>query len=263
MKSTVLFLGLLIAMHAGAGVTYACVCGGGWIPCANSIGAEAVFVGEVLESTEVTRTVMRGTEQVSENRQLSRLKVGEAFFGTHGKSEIVIETLVGNNSCKFALSNGTKYLIYGRRKDGEVNFSAHYCSGSKLLTTAGEDLAYLRGSKGPAADVSGVVRFGEWSRRDTADLTRLGITTVRLKGGGKQMEAVIDQRGFYNFFDVAPGVYKIGVALPPSVATIERATAWERRETDVLDESEIRVGKAGCVHEDFLLREKVPTNRSN
>jgi len=259
MKPAVLFLCLLISMHAAAGATYACVCVG-WIPCGFSADAEAVFVGEVLESTELTRTVMRGTEQAVEHRQVSRLKVGEAFFGATAYSEVVIETLVGNNSCKFPLSNGTKYLIYAHRKDGEVNLSAHYCSGSKLLTTANEDLVYLRGSKGPAADVSGIVRFGDWRQRDSADLARLGITTVRLTGNGKQLDARINQKGLYNFFDVAPGAYKIRVVSPASVATVDRISGGQRRRTEIQDESEIRVGKAGCVLEDFLLREKVSSN---
>jgi hypothetical protein len=260
MQPAALFLfGLLIATHAAAGVTYACVCAS-WIPCGYSADAEAVFVGEVLEATELTRTVMRGTEQVVEHRQVSRLKVGEAFFGAAANSEVVIETLVGNNSCKFPFSKGTKYLIYAQRKDGEVNLTAHYCSGSKLLTTASKDLAYLRGSKGPAADVSGIVRFGEWSRRDPADLVRLGITTVYLTNNGQQIDARIDQHGFYNFFDVAPGVYKLGVVLPPSVTTVDKHSGGERRKTEARDESEIRVGKAGCLVEDFLLRDKVPSN---
>ena len=259
MKRAVLILCLLISMHAGAGFTYACVCAG-WIPCGYSADAEAVFVGEVLESTELTRTVTRGTEQEVEQRQVSRLKVGEAFFGAAANSELVIETLVGNNSCSFPLSKGTKYLIYAHRESGELNLRAHYCSGSKLLTTANEDLVYLRGSKGPAADVSGIVRFGEWNRRDSADLARFEITTVRLTGNGQRLDARINQKGLYNFFDVAPGSYKIGVVLPASVATVDRISGGQRSGTKVRNESEIRVGNAGCVLEDFLLREQVSSN---
>ena len=259
MKPAVLLLCLLIAMHAAAGATYACVCGS-WIPCGFSADADAVFVGEVLESTELTRNVMRGAVAAEEQRQVSRLKVEEPFFGTERNTEIVIETSVGSNSCSFPLSNGTKYLIYAYRERGEVNLRAHYCSGSKLLTTSGEDLVYLRGSKGPAADVSGIVRFGDWGQRDSTDLARLGITTVRLTGNGKQLDTRINQKGLYNFFDVAPGSYKIGVVLPASVATVDRISGGQRRRTDILDESEIRVGKAGCVLEDFLLREKVSSN---
>src|SRR5687767_4678133 len=117
MKPAVLVLCLLISTHAAAGVTYACVCAS-WIPCGFSADAEAVFVGEVLESTELTRKVMRAAVESEEQRQVSRLKVEQAFFGTEGNTEIVIETLVGNNSCKFPLGNSTKYLIYAHRERG-------------------------------------------------------------------------------------------------------------------------------------------------
>lgn len=261
MKLGVFLLSLLI-LFAGFQTAHACTCTRR-STCEFASTASAAFVGKVVGSEELTRKVTRRelpmsggwqTTEYIERRQVSRLAVQESFFGTEGKDEILVESEIGS-SCGFPLQAGESYLIYASQSDNEVNLMTHMCSGTKSVSNAGEDLAYLRLNKNNAATLGGKVGFGDWGRLDASRLARYGVNTVRLTGGGKLVDTKIGADGSYSFTDVAPGTYNITVILPDSLTLMEKYNPDLADELEIGDQSEIRVGSRGCVQEDFLLRE--------
>ena len=261
MKLIVLIFTLLILLVSFQ-TSFACSCVQR-STCEFASTASVAFIGKVIDSEELSRKVVHRelpmggdweSRESVEGRQVSRLSIQESFFGTQGKDEIVIETET-SSSCGFRLQAGETYLIYADKSDNEVNLMTHMCSGSKLLSRAGEDLAYLRPNKNNAASLSGNVGFGTWWKLDSSRLARYGVNTVRLTGGDKLLDAEIGSDGSYSFIGLAPGNYNVGVVLPDSLTQVEKYNPDIADELEIGDQSQIKIGEHGCVKEDFLIRE--------
>jgi len=262
MKLGIITLTLAATLFIGVQSSYACSCIR-QTTCQYSSTATAAFAGKVLDSTELTRKVTRrqlpmGGEweerEYEEERQVSRIAVQESFFGTGGSEEMVIETEIGS-SCGFRLQAGETYLIYASRNDKEVNLMTHMCSGTRTLSAAADDIAYLRANKDKAATLLGKVGFGSWGRLDPKPLARHGVNTVRLTGGEKPLDAEIAPDGSYSFPNLAPGIYNISVVLPDFLTVSEKYHPDIAEELEIGDQTQMKVGEHGCVSEDFLLLE--------
>jgi hypothetical protein len=232
--------------------------------CQYFSNAKVVFVGKVLDTTERTRIVKRrekrvGSDEWEENeyvekRQISRVKIEENFIGTNGKNEILVETEI-SSSCALSLQKDVTYLIYANPIKTEENLTTHFCSGTKPVSSAQEDLSYLRANKNNGAVVSGEVGFGDWWKLNPAPLLNYGVTTVSLEKQGELLQAEIKRDGSYNFSNVPQGKYKIKVILPDSLTTADKYHPDIAEELEVGDQSEIVVDDHGCFKEDFLILE--------
>lgn len=231
--------------------------------CQSAARARTVFVGRVISSTEATRKITRRELPIGgeweenvyeERRQISRMAVEEAFFGTSGQAEIVIETEF-SSSCAVRLGEGETYLIYASQNKDEVNLMTHFCSGSKAFDSAEQDLAYLRANKEERAAIRGKVGFGEYWKLDPKPLGRFGVNTVSLTGGETPLEAKINADGSYSFQHVKAGTYNIRVVLPDSLITVSNYNADIADELEIGDESKIEVTERGCVIKNFVVRE--------
>lgn len=231
--------------------------------CQYFSSAKVVFVGKVLDSTEIVRKVKRRVMPVGgaweeneyeEKRQISRISVEETFAGTTEGKEILVETEI-SSSCGFSLEKDVGYLIYADQSESEENLMTHFCSGTKPVSAAQEDLAYLRTNKSARANVSGKVGFGEWWQLNAKPLMKYGVTTVTLSSQEKQFQTAIEQDGAYNFADVAPGKYKINVVLPDFLTADGEYHPDIAEELEIGDQSEIEVPAHGCIKKDFRLQE--------
>ncbi len=225
--------------------------------CQSFAYSKVVFTGKVIDSTETVRTKKRTVqpiggeseeEEFTEKRQISRVLVEESFAGTQAGQEILIETEI-SSSCRFSLPKGVSLLIYANQDAGEENLMTHFCSGTKLVSAAEVDLAYLKANKNVRANVSGKIGFGDWWKLDPTLLAKYGVTTVALVNQEKQFQVNIAEDGTYKFTDVPPGKYKINAVLPDFL------TIDDPNESDDDDETEIEVSDYGCFKKDFRLLE--------
>ncbi len=264
MKSNTLFslITLFVLFIFGFETVSACSCLAGE-PCRNYSDAKVVFVGKVLDSTELTRTVKRREQPIDgeweeneylEKRQISRISVEESFVGTDEKKEILIETEI-SSSCGFPLQKDVTYLIYANQTKGEENLMTHFCSGTKPVEVAQKDLDYLRLNKDNRATISGKVGFGEWWKLDSKLLVKYGVNTVFLNNESNQFQVEINQEGLYKFTDVLPGKYKINVVLPDFLTADEEYHPDIAEELEIGDQTVIEVSDHGCLNKDFRLQE--------
>lgn len=232
--------------------------------CQSFSSAKVVFVGKVLDSTEKIKTVKRREQRIgsseweeneySEKRRISRIQVEESFLGTSEKTEIFIETEI-SSSCALPLQKDVSYLVYASLNENEENLMTYFCSGTKPVSSAQMDLTYLRANKNNRAFVSGKVGFGDWSKLNSAQLLKYGITTVNLENQERLLQANIAQDGTYKFSNIPQGKYKIKVILPDSVTTADEFHPDIAEELEIGDQSEIEVSEHGCFKKDFLVQE--------
>ncbi len=231
--------------------------------CEFASGAQTVFVGKILDTTEITRKVKHRElpsggdweeNEYLEKRQISRISIEESFFGTNGKTEVLIETEIGS-SCAFPLQKGVSYLIYANQSQNEENLMTGFCSGTKLASAASQDLAYLRDTIDSKATVEGKIGFGEFGNLNPSLLLKYGVTTVRLTDANKQLETQIAENGSYKFTNVRSGIYKIQVILPDSLTTEDEYNPDIARELEIADTNKITVKERGCLRKDFIVQE--------
>src|SRR5262245_16435278 len=125
---------------------HACTCVPALAPCAQFWKVSAVFVGTVrdiqpVEGSPVTKLVSFDVEQA-----------GRGIAGKRVTVEAAVQT--GSN-CGYTFQLGERYVVYARGSDGRL--TTDMCSGTKLVSDAIEDLAFL---KEVAGQPRGVRIFG-------------------------------------------------------------------------------------------------------
>lgn len=134
----------VIAMCLGAispDQAQACSCGGSPPPEAEFKFSSGVFVGEVISSRDYELPLNR--------RRLSRplvmrVAVEESWKGVDTPEVDLITNRYGA-SCGLPLPPGSRYLFY--TYESEDNYFVSYCSGSKPVDEAEDDLAFLASKK--------------------------------------------------------------------------------------------------------------------
>lgn len=231
--------------------------------CQYLSNAKVVFVGKVIDSTERIKKVKHRElpiggdweeNEYSEKRQISRIQLQESFTGIGGQSEIFIETEIGS-SCALPLQKDVTYLIYANRSETEENLMTYFCSGTKPVSLAQEDLTYLKANRKASAIVAGKVGFGDWQKLNPTRLLEYGVTTVNLENKESQLQTNIEKDGSYNFSSVSPGKYTIKIIIPDSLTTRDNYHPDIAEELGIGDQNTIEVSERGCFKKDFLIEE--------
>ncbi|HYG81171.1 MAG TPA: hypothetical protein VD861_12320 [Pyrinomonadaceae bacterium] len=249
----------LLAALAGPGRVLACSCVHP-TTCEAYSRADAVFVGTVESFTERKEYEDFEGGRIRFAFQVSRLRVEESFTDLNGAAEVVVETEVSSN-CGFRLAQGARYLVYGQRLKETGRFGAGTCTRTALAENAAEDLAYLRSATREAsgATISGRVVYDDGAAVGDeivdANVEPLGVTTAVLEGGGRRREARIGPEGFYSFYDVAAGKYKLYVSLPDGLTDFKRLSPDIADGSDEKDQREIAITGRGCFHRHFAVKD--------
>lgn len=199
--------GLFIAPPAAD----ACSCMGGTPLCQAFWTTAAVFSGEVIS---IGPTPNPYGEQYPSHR-LVRLKVIDAFRG--GVQGVVeVATGSGGGDCGYNFIRGITYLVYAHV--GKSGLSTSICSRTRVLSEAGEDLAYIRGvmrEPSAAGRIFGdVVYPHDPDGPPGNDSTPVTGYTVVLSDGKTTRTTTTRRDGTYEFTGVAAGDYAVRVQLP-------------------------------------------------
>lgn len=126
----------VLALVLGPAAAFACTCGDEPNPCGAYGQAGAVFVGKVLSSKRVDDLM---------NRTEYEIQVRNVFAGNLGTT-VIAES--HSDACGYGFRVGKEYLIYGGQAGdgGRVmeRFAATFCSRTKPIGEASEDLKFLR-----------------------------------------------------------------------------------------------------------------------
>lgn len=156
----VLLAGALLACVWTSGARLnACGCGRSDLPCEATWEATAVFVGQLASTVDEAPDPKRDAMAwPSDPSRRFTFKVVEAFRGVSALQVSIYGER--NSSCALALTQGETYLVYAFPL-GESRLYTHYCSRTRRVAEAAEDLDYLRGpAKQPAGlgTIQGVAR---------------------------------------------------------------------------------------------------------
>jgi hypothetical protein len=200
-------LGLFIAPSAAD----ACSCVGGTPLCQSFWTTDAVFSGEVIS---IASTPNPSGEQYLAHR-LVRLKVVDAFRG--GVQGVVeVATGAGGGDCGYNFIQGMTYLVYAHV--GKSGLSTSICSRTRVLSQAGEDLAYIRGTLQQPSAAGRIFGRVMYSRDPDGppgtESTPITGYTVTLSDGRTTRSTTTGRDGTYEFTGVAAGSYTVQVQHP-------------------------------------------------
>lgn len=201
----------------------ACSCRDPGPPCQAYWDSSVVFSGTALGVSRVE--IDRDGQKIAQ--RLFRFRVDEAFRGVEGK-EVDVLTGAWGGDCGYDFEPGTKYLVYGGRAEGKPWVSTSICTRTRPLAEAGEDLGFIRGI--PGAPAGGEI-YGSARRYsvnlETGGSEEAGAITgakVTATSAGRSVEEMTGTDGGYHFRGLAPGEYKVRVALPPNLSPQEEQT---------------------------------------
>jgi hypothetical protein len=179
-------------------------------PCAAYWRADAVFVGSITAIIPPPQQLTKSLPEAT-----LRLSVEEAFRGAAVGTILEVLTLSGT-SCDSSFNIGNRYLIYGHRDSTSDRLHIPPCDRTKILSDAGEDLAYIRGlsRNAPIQTILGRVSDG---RHDP-----MSNIPIKVVGAGKEYQAITDQEGRYRIDIAQPGMYRVRAFFPFAAVALDR-----------------------------------------
>ena len=176
--------------------------------CAVYWRADAVFVGQVTEIEPLPSRVG------AESYVAVRFVLEQPFRGVSG-TQVVVATSSGT-ICEVKFKKGSRYLVYASFDYRTRQLFTGYCSHTKSLKEAAEDLTYIRSvvQQGAGQSVSGKV-IRDWYKDESG-------LKVRIEGNGKIFETTTDEHGRFSVSLPDAGSFKIRVFAPFAAA----ATSW-------------------------------------
>ena len=232
----------LAALWALAAEAAACSCVEyGTPPCAGYWKADAVFTGVVTGIRKAPEPA-DGSLPVA----LVHFIVEDKFRGITA-AEADLEALSGT-SCDVTFKKGERWLIYGYRNEATGRLVVHFCSGSRQLEDADEDLAYARGVARGASRPSVSGKIGQ---RGSDKGRPLKVAAV---GGGRSFETTADDEGNFSVQLPKGGAYTVRAVVPYSAGAIGQTAPV--REVEVSDERTVveypvEVPSAGCAYNEI------------
>jgi hypothetical protein len=204
-----MFLGVL----GGRGEADACVCGIPAEPPCRLTAGDVVFVGTVIDVTDVPPDRVEN----SGNRKFV-FQVQEAFAGVKGRR---VEVFSSTSSCGTNFAPGETYLVQaGEGDDGRIGTGA--CTFTRRASDAPQEIQILRkiNAREPYVGIFGrLIEFRKpnpMSRPTDADLWQpLPGVAVVVSSAVLKRRTTTDAEGHFSFATLPPGVYRIKVALEP------------------------------------------------
>lgn len=225
---------------------YACQCRERQPPCAQYWEADAVFIGSV---TEITPELVPYFDDRFLEYEMVKFDVERSFRGVDGgKAELA----VWRSSCAYSFEAGKQYLVYAYRNSKTNTLDTSYCSRTRELSDAVEDLRYINGlnTKPPDNVITGRLIDGEKK-----------LTGVRVvsEGMGKRYRSVSDEDGWFSFAVAKPGVYKVRIFLPHNVGVagtsdlLDKISGAVKTKRHYVVEYQVGVKASGCTFIDVPL----------
>ncbi len=195
-----------------AATATACSCIGGQPPCQAYGEASAVFLGTVIES----KFVKTKTGDFEHDVRSVRLSIDTAFRGVEG-GEVEITTGTGGGDCGFNFRQAQQYLVYAHAYEGKLSTSI--CSRTRLVSSAQEDLKYLRGlaEAKPGVTISGKVLNNKRNQKGEHDQIPVVGTTVIVEGSANR-EIQTDAKGEYRMAGLPAGDYVVKLKMPEGLS---------------------------------------------
>jgi len=197
--------------------TMACQCAPESTPCEAYGDASSVFVGHVTSADVSTHE--------GYSSRYYEIKVEEVFLGTIAS---IVRVSSSSLLCGYEFERDKHYLIYtyGDLNDGK-EFSVTYCSRTRPLDAAADDLEFLRSRPG----LKGGRIYGTIERLDQIDPSRVGVTKhpaagirVRVEDGVSSRDVVTDENGWYEVVGMQQGAYRIEAKLPEGFLPFRHAS---------------------------------------
>lgn len=230
----------------------ACSCFSPGAPCEAFWKTAAVFSGEVAEVETITPETVQadGRRLFGPRRRVVRISVIEGFRGVFEQEKsLEIHTGGGGGDCGYNFQKGQKYLVYAYKNTLSGALSTSICSRTRLLEKATEDVEYFRSlaTAKPGAKIFGHI-FQTYPRRNDAPYIKPqplpGITVIaQAASGGGRHETKTGEDGKYEFVDLTPGEYQIGIKTPENL--------WGYEES-----KPVKVYDKGCAGYGFALQTK-------
>lgn len=207
---------------------HACSCMTPGTPCESYGTANAVFVGTAVSVRELERP-KSGDVDTWHYQRAYKFSVEQSYLGVEG-TEVEIVTGSGGGDCGYQFQIGTRYVVYAHSYQDRL--STTICTRTRTVTSAGEDLAFLRNlsSAAPGASISGEVVYRK-ARSGAGSLPREVL--VKIEGNGVSREVRPDAQGRYRVTGLPAGKFKVTLQLPETLTTH-------------LPEREITVADRGC-----------------
>jgi hypothetical protein len=140
------------------------------------------------------------------------VRVDEAFKGaTAGETFVLSQP---NHDCAPKFKKGERVLLYLHRGDRAGFWEARSCDRSRPLDSAADDLLFLRALPGSASGnrLSGEVEQHNFSMHRSAALSGIHVT-ISAKDGSA-FNAITNEDGVYEVYDLPPGKYKVDIEVP-------------------------------------------------
>ncbi len=196
---------IILLLPCVAASVHACQCRERQPPCAQYWEADAVFIGSV---TEITPELVPYSDDRFLEYEMVKFDVEQSFRGIDGgKAELAVWL----SSCAYSFKVGKKYLVYAYRNSITNKLDTSYCSRTRELFNAAEDLRYINSLniKSPGNAITGRLIDGE---------KKLTGVRVVAEGMGKRYRSVSDEKGWFSFTVAQPGKYKVRIFLPHNVS---------------------------------------------
>jgi hypothetical protein len=175
----------------------ACTCRGAVEPpCTAYQKADAIFVGSVIDIAEAP---IRSGDAFRE--LFVQFSIEQHFKGVPG-NELTVATITGTD-CDFAFEVGERYFVYAYQDSVHKRLTTGVCTRTKQVTSAQEDLAYVR-------DVGTSMQKSSILGRDGNNVrSQLEGVDIAIEGQGEEYRAVADSKGAFKVDVALPGKYRI------------------------------------------------------
>lgn len=186
-------------------------CGYNATPCEAYANADAIFIGKV---TKIIPETIEIWQRDKDYDQTANIAIEKIYKGIEGNS-VVLHQLGRKNAPKFI--SGSRYLFYANFDRATKKWEVKPCGRTRMANYVQDDLRYLNSLPASARKtrIAGeVVRYETDSENPQGTTERLASIKVKIIGAGKEYEAVTDENGFYEVYDVPAGKYIIQPNIP-------------------------------------------------
>jgi hypothetical protein len=202
---------------------------------------EAVFDGTVVSIESVGRDGTLGDRALAFPEKLVTLAVRKSWKGVD-PGDVEVLTASQSSACGFDFRVGARYLVFAHRRPTDGRLGVSLCSNTRPFDRQEDTGFFLASLSQPPTGgrVFGSVRTAEQLLGPSALSEAPFEAQIRLSGGGKEIDAP-SRAGRYEFRGLAPGTYRLDIALPEGYSTYAHS-----RTVDIPNDR-------ACAQEDFSI----------